>query len=407
MSGAHPELGAQFQRPLRIVVVTETYPPEVNGVARTIAAMVRVLCRRGHSIQLIRPRQEHETGSGVDSDGIETILRPGMRLPRYPDLRLGFPAQRALLRAWRTRHPNVVQVVTEGPLGGSAIAAAARLGIPVISEFHTNFHSYSRHYGFGFLSGAVARHLRRLHARADTTLVPTSEMRDTLAAAGYGRLKVVGRGIETEAFGPHHRSDALRRAWGAAPNDLVALYVGRVAPEKNLALFVRAVEAMRAVARSTRAVIVGDGPAAAPLRARQPEFHFAGVRHGVELAAHYASADVFLFPSLTETFGNVTTEALASGLAVVAFDYAAARQYIVHEDSGLLSRTGDAEHFVELACEVAADSYLRARIQSGARRAAALSWETVVDDLETVLLDAISRARSARLVTGSGALGPV
>jgi glycosyltransferase involved in cell wall biosynthesis len=404
MTDAHPELRAQFERPLRIAVVTETYPPEVNGVARTIGAMVRVLRVRGHSIQLVRPRQARESIPEVRQEGFETVLRPGMRLPRYPDLRFGLPARRALLGMWRERRPDVVQVVTEGPLGASAIAAAVRLGIPLISEFHTNFHSYSRHYGFGFLSGFVARYLRRLHSRADTTLVPTSEMRDTLAAAGYDRLRVVGRGIETESFGPHQRSQALRHGWGAAPGDLVALYVGRVAPEKNLALFVRAVDAMRAVAPSTRVVIVGDGPAAASLRARQPDYHFAGVRHGADLAAHYASADVFLFPSLTETFGNVTTEALASGLAVVAFEYAAARQHIAHGDSGLLARMNDPDHFVELACEVSANSYLRTKVRAGARRAAALSWESAVDDLEAVLLDAIGRARLARLVTGRGML---
>ena len=160
MSLAHRDLRAHFERPLRIAVVTETYPPEVNGVARTIAAMVRALCRRGHSIQLVRPRQETDSADDAGHDGVETVLRPGMRLPRYPDLRIGLPAGRALLRMWRARRPDVVQIVTEGPLGASAIATAVRLGIPVISEFHTNFHAYSPHYGFGFLSSAVARYLR-------------------------------------------------------------------------------------------------------------------------------------------------------------------------------------------------------------------------------------------------------
>jgi glycosyltransferase involved in cell wall biosynthesis len=404
-----PTSGPQRERALRIAVVTETYPPEVNGVARTIAAMIAVLCRRGHSVQLVRPRQDTDPlpyDDGVEDCGVETVLRPGMRLPRYPGLRLGFPAKRALLRMWQEQRPDVVQVVTEGPLGVSAVSAAARLGIPVVSEFHTNFDAYSRHYGFGLLSGVVASHLRRLHSRADVTLVPTEDTRARLAAAGYRRVMVVGRGVDTESFGPGHRSDALRRSWGAGAHDLVAMYVGRVAPEKNLELFVHAVDAMRAIAPPTRVVIVGDGPATAALRDRHPDYHFAGVKRGAELAAHYASADVFLFPSLTETFGNVTTEALASALAVVAYDYAAARQHIRHGVSGLLARMNEPAHFIELVCEVTADSHLRSQLREGAVRAAgALSWDRVVDELEAVLRDAIGRVHSGRVITGRRALG--
>jgi glycosyltransferase involved in cell wall biosynthesis len=408
MSTAPPTCRPQRERALRIAVVTETYPPEVNGVARTIAAMIDLLCRRGHSVQLVRPRQDadilrHDTGVGAR--GVETVLRPGMRLPRYPGLRLGFPAKRALLRMWRERRPDVVQVVTEGPLGGSAIAAAERLGIPVVSEFHTNFDAYSWHYGFGLLSGAVAGYLRRLHSRAAVTLVPTEDTRTRLAAAGYRRMAVVGRGVDTESFGPRHRSGELRRSWGAGERDLVALYVGRVAPEKNLALFAHAVDAMRAITPSTRVVIVGDGPATAALQDRHRDYHFAGVKRGTELAAHYASADVFLFPSLTETFGNVTTEALASALAVVAYDYAAARQHIRHGESGLLARMNDPGHFIELVCEVTADSHLRSRLREGAlRTASALSWDHVVDELEAVLDDAIARVQFGRVVTGTRTL---
>jgi glycosyltransferase involved in cell wall biosynthesis len=408
MSTAPPTHRPQREQPLRIAVVTETYPPEVNGVARTIAAMIDLLCQRGHSVQLVRPRQDADTLShdaSIGTRGVETVLRSGMRLPRYPGLRLGFPAKRALLRMWRERRPDVVQVVTEGPLGASAIAAAERLGIPLVSEFHTNFDSYSRHYGFGLLSGVVANYLRRLHSRAAVTLVPTEDTRARLAAAGYPRVVVVGRGVDTESFGPQHRSGELRRSWSAGERDLVALYVGRVAPEKNLELFAHAVDAMRAIAPSTRVVIVGDGPATAALQDRHRDYHFAGVRRGADLAAHYASADVFLFPSLTETFGNVTTEALASALAVVAYDYAAARQHIRHGESGLLARTNEPGHFVELVCEVTADSRLRSRLREGALRAVgALSWDQVIDELEAVLRGVIARLHFGRVVTGSRAL---
>jgi glycosyltransferase involved in cell wall biosynthesis len=393
--------GAAPRRPLRVAVVTETYPPEVNGVARTIGVVVEGLRARRHAIQLVRPRQ-HESDAAATADGIETLLRPGLPLPRYPELRMGLPARRALARAWRERRPDVVQVVTEGPLGASAVAAARGLGLPVVSEFHTNFHTYSKHYGFGLLTRLVAGHLRRLHNRTDCTLVPTRETMDRLAAAGYRRLAVVGRGIDLALFGPEHRSTALRASWGAGPQDIVALHVGRLAPEKNLGLFAEAARAMRAVLPRLRVVTVGDGPAAAALRASQRDIVFAGMRTGRALAEHYASADVFLFPSLTETFGNVVTEAMASRLAIVAFDYAAARQHLRHRNSGMLAPFGASAPFVELAQELAADPGLRERVRGAAHeRARELTWDRVIDDLEALLYDVVASLRASRVATGA------
>jgi glycosyltransferase involved in cell wall biosynthesis len=387
-------------RPLRIAVVTETYPPEVNGVARTIGAMVDRLRVRGHSVQLVRPRQG-EADTATTAAGLETLLRPGIRLPRYRELRMGLPAKRALLRAWRVRRPDVVQVVTEGPLGRSAIAAARAAGVPVVSEFHTNFHDYSRHYGFGLLRGAVAAYLRGLHNRADCTLVPTAEMKARLAAGGYGRLAVVGRGIDAELFGPERRSAELRRSWNAGDRDLVVAYAGRLAPEKNLALFVEACHAMRAVVSRLRVVLIGDGPEGAALRVVYRDFVFAGMRSGTALAEHYASADALLFPSLTETFGNVTTEAMASRLAVIAFDYGAAREHIRHRVNGLVAPYGAAAPFVAAAQELAADAGLRERLRTAAAETArSLTWDRVVDDLEAVFREVMDRARTARVAVG-------
>ncbi len=375
------------RRSLRLAVVTETYPPEVNGVARTIGTMVERLHGRGHRIQLVRPRQGRRDAP-PERERLDTVLRPGVPIPRYRELRMGLPAKRALLRAWRVRRPQVVQIVTEGPLGSSALAAAKMLGIPVVSEFHTNFHSYSRHYGLGLFTQLVAGYLRRLHSKADATLVPTRELAEQLGAAGYRNLRVVGRGIDTAQFGPGLRSDDLRREWGAGPRDTVAIYVGRLAPEKNLRLFLEAAGAMRAAEPAVKAVVVGDGPDGPAMRTAHREVVFAGMRTGEDLARHYASADVFVFPSMTETFGNVTTEALASGLAVVAFDYAAARQYIRHGESGLLAPFGDKPRFIELTQDAAADPALRARLKAGAVAAArALSWDAVIDDLEAILFE--------------------
>ncbi|MCX7891649.1 MAG: glycosyltransferase family 1 protein [Burkholderiales bacterium] len=391
-----PAIAVPHHRPLHIAVVTETFPPEVNGVARTIGTMVGELRRRGHRIELVRPRQGRDDDAAREL-GFEEVLGPGIPIPSYRELRLGLPAKRALAARWRRHRPDVVHVVTEGPLGWSAVAAARRLAIPVATDFHTNFHTYSRHYGFGMLAGAVARYLRALHNRAGCTMVPTAELRDELARAGFERLRVVGRGIDGRMFRPARRSPALRASWGCRGEEPVALYVGRIAPEKGLPLFVEAALAARMAEPSLRVVLVGDGPAAASLRVRHPEFVFAGMRFGEDLAGHYASGDLFLFPSETETFGNVTTEALASGLAVVAFDYAAARQYIRHGESGLLARAGDRDAFVAHAQTLAADAALRARVRAEAAEVGAgLSWERVVDDLEAVFHELVTHAGAGR-----------
>lgn len=376
---------------LRVAVVTETYPPEVNGVAMTLSRLVGGLQRRRHRVQLIRPRQGPDENPAC-SEGLEEILRQGIPIPRYDGLRMGLPARQALFRLWSLKRPDVVHIATEGPLGWSALAAALKLKLPVSTGFHTNFHSYSRHYGIGFMKKPIAAYLRKFHNRALATLVPTEDMRKDLGTQGFENLIVVARGVDTRLFTPAKRSVSLRTQWGVQGNDLVALYVGRVAPEKNLPLVIEAFEAMRAKEPACRLVIVGDGPERNALQRRHATVYFASARTGEDLATHFASADVFLFPSQTETFGNVTLEAMASGLAVVAFDYAAAKQHLRHEVSGLLAPFGDAGAFRSLAAGLVEAPDRMPALRAEARKAAErIDWENVFDDFEAVLLDVVRR----------------
>jgi glycosyltransferase involved in cell wall biosynthesis len=374
------------QRTLRIAVVTESYPPEVNGVAATAARFVEGLRRRNHLIQLVRPRQGRVDQAGSDPRFEEVLLR-GLPIPNYPHLKLGLPARSALTRLWTFQRPDLVHIVTEGPLGWSALQAATKLRLPVCSDFRTNFHAYSSHYGIGWLKKPILGYLRKFHNRTLVTLVPTEAMRRQLAALGFRNLAVVARGVDTQRFSPAWRSAALRASWGLAPADLAVLHVGRIAAEKNLPALFAAFEALRGRQPRAQLIIVGDGPALGALRARHPQAVFAGTRTGDELAAHYASGDVFLFPSLTETWGNVTLEAMASGLAVVAFDYAAAREHIRDGENGVLAPFGDDAGFAAAAARLAGDP-ARARALGAHARAIAesLSWERVVLELEARLL---------------------
>src|SRR5882672_7385273 len=243
---------------LRVAVVTETYPPEINGVARTVGLMVDALLERGHEVQLIRPRQGREPLPSPGRAPRERLVA-GFAIPFYLHLQVGLASPSTLHREWSQSRPDLVHVVTEGPLGWAAVSAARRLAIPISSDFHTNFHSYSRHYGFGMFAGVVARYLRALHNRADCTLVPTAQMRANLEALAFERVAVVGRGVDTRLFNPARRSERLRAAWGCTGNETVALHVGRVAPEKNLGLFVDAALEMRTIDAKLRVVLVGDG----------------------------------------------------------------------------------------------------------------------------------------------------
>lgn len=377
------------RRSLRVAVVTETFPPEVNGVAVTISKLVEGMRHRGHDVQLIRPRQPGDVaGDGVTPD---VVLLRGLPIPHYPQLRMGLPATRALLALWAQRRPDVVHVVTEGPLGWSAVRASTKLRIPAVSDFRTNFHSYSRHYGVGWLHGPILQYLRRFHNRTRVTMVPTEALRNDLAADGFHNLEVIARGVDTALFHPRRRSTELRRSWGVADDTPVALHVGRLAPEKNLGTLFAAYAAAHATNPLARLVLVGDGPARRELERRWPQAIFAGMRKGVDLAEHYASADLFLFPSTTETFGNVTVEAMASGLAVLAYSYAAAEQLIESGVNGQLAPFDHRSAFVRLATDMLAHPVgLRGLGLRARATAESLAWSRVAAQLEGVYVRTMS-----------------
>ncbi len=376
------------QTHLRIAVVTETYPPEINGVALTLQRVVLGLRERGHDVQLVRPRQGGDVRP--DSKDGDVLLR-GMAIPRYPHLQLGLPSRRQLQPLWTLQRPDLVHIATEGPLGWSALRVARKLRIPVTSDFRTNFHAYSSHYGMGWLSKPIMAYLRRFHNQTLTTMVPTRGLADRLAAEGFERLQVVARGVDTTLFDPALRSEELRARWGVQPDTPVLLCVGRLAKEKNLPLLIRAYAQARLLRPDLKLVLVGDGPQRAELQALAPDALFTGALDRAALAQHYASADIFGFPSQTETFGNVVLEAMASGLAVLAYDYAAASENITHGGNGLLVAMDDEESFVrQLAGLVQSDS-LRAGLRTQARASARLNdWGGIVAQIESVMKLAIA-----------------
>lgn len=378
---------------MRIAIVTETWPPEINGVALTVHAFAEQLAQQGHRIDLVRPAQDGLVPRPPPRTD-ELAVR-GAAIPRYPGLRFGLPATATLRARWLRQPPDAVYIATEGPLGWSAMRVANALRLPVATGFHTRFDDFVAHYGAGWLAPVVFAWMRRFHNRGDATLVPTRELEAFLRGNGFRHPTRLARGVDTRLFDPARRDRGLRASWGLDDNDLAVLQVGRLAPEKNLGLAVECFDAIRVSLPRARMVWVGDGPARAALAAAHPDHVFAGMRRGEDLARHFASGDLFLFPSLTETFGNVTLESLASGVPVVAFDYGAAREHVRDGVDGRTVPVDRPDRFRDAAASLARDPDLRRRMATAGRSTMlALDPAAVAAELARLLAD-IGQRRAA------------
>ncbi|OZG70665.1 glycoside hydrolase [Hahella sp. CCB-MM4] len=368
----------------RIAIVTETFPPEVNGVANTLYQLTQRL-KNDYSVQVIHPRQPATEDA---SDDLHHIRVAGCPIPGYSEMRFGFPCRKKLLKLWQDHRPDAVYVATQGPLGWSAVSACRELNIPVSSGFHTNFHQYSRHYRLGWLSRLIGRYFIHFHQLTRHTLVPTRQTAAALDTMGISNTCVWSRGVDGHLFHPDKRSELRRKQWGADASTPVFIYVGRLANEKNVFLALSAFERAQQQASHARMVLVGGGPLQEKITRMYPDVIFAGVQKGESLAEHYASADIFLFPSLTDTFGNVVLEAMASGLGIVSFNEAAAREHLHHDESALLAPSGNSDLFCQHALSLAMRPSLLTRLRSKAhQQSKSMDWQQLARQFAHLLLD--------------------
>ncbi len=360
---------------MRIAYVTETYPPEVNGVSLSVAKTIAHLREEGHVIDLIRPRQPGEPRHPQANEW----LTAGCAIPMYPELRFGLALPSAMRRRLDAGRAELVHVATPGPLGHVAARTARAMGLPVTVDFRTNFHRYSHYYGLGWSESLIKRVMKSLHDIADLSFVPTQSLHKDLSEEGFERLEVVARGVDAERFSPKWRCDRQRSAWGASPHTPVMLYVGRLAAEKQVDLALQAWMRARVVCPHAIMVVVGEGPRGRDVRRRWPNAIFTGMLSADALARAYASADVFLFPSQSETFGNVTLEAMASGLCVVAFKEAAAEELIRHGQNGFVVPSGDREGFCATASHAVSHLAYLGRLREQARQRACMNdWPSML-----------------------------
>lgn len=373
---------ACVQSKLHIAVVSETLPPDINGVAMTMGKLITRLKYKGHRVDLSYPQLTRQADNDCEVAGYDDTIVRGYPIPFYNSMKFGLCGTAVFLDKWKLNRPDIVHIVTEGPLGVAALLAARKLGITVASGFHTNFHQYTGHYRLGTLGSTVMRYLRWFHNKTDITFVPTSALASELTDNGIVNARVLSRGVDTEFFSPNHRSAELRKSFGANEHDPVLLYVGRLAAEKNIDLTIRAFERFRKIQSNAKMVFVGDGPLLHYVQNHPIRPIVCGSKTGEELASHYASSDIFLFPSLSETFGNVTLEAMASGLAVVAFDYAAAREHIVNMSNGIAAEHASEEAFINGVEALARQPLLNKSMGFKARSSVKnFDWDDICDHL--------------------------
>lgn len=372
---------------MNVLIVTDTYTPEINGVARTLETLARGMARRGHTVTVVTTMPELTFWR--DEDPLVHVHRVrSIPVPGYASLRMGLIGKKKLGAMMDQWHADAVYVAVETPMGLAAIRAANKRNLPVVSGFHTNFHHYMENYKLPFLRKLAVAYLRWIHNLTQRTLTPSKDTVTELRAAGVNGVGLMGRGVDTQLFNPARRDEHLRAAWGAADDAPVLLFVSRLAAEKNLQLTASVMRRLLERNPRARGVFVGDGPRAQWLRELNMPFVIAGARRGEDLARHYASADVFLFPSTTETYGNVLPEAMASGLATVSYGYAAAAELIQSGHNGFTAPYGD-----EAAFQRAADTAFMRWDDAGLRRAARagvshLSWEAIVAQFERELNEA-------------------
>lgn len=373
---------------MKVALVTETYPPEVNGVAMTNQRLVRGLTELGHQILLIKPRRADAPNIETDRLSVQEVF--GIPIPNYAGLKLGLPSPGQLEQRFEAFQPDVVHVATEGPLGFSALRSALKLGIPVTSTFHTNFQDYCADYGAAFAGHAMMRYLRWFHNKCALTTVPDGDLIRRLESSGIERLEMLGRGADTKLFHPDKRSQKLRESWGADQDTPVAIFVGRAAAEKNIPLALETWQHARQDHPDLKMVVVGDGPVRKKLEKKWPEVHFAGMRYDDDLAAHYASADIFLFASESETFGNVVVEAMSSGLVALTYDYAAGRQFINSGENGHLVPLGDEKALLNTLNQILNDRESWNAIRIAARQTAEnYPWSDTIQKFSLLLSGAV------------------
>jgi glycosyltransferase involved in cell wall biosynthesis len=367
-------------RPLRVALFSGNYDCVRDGANQALNRLVAYLMDRvGAQVRIYSPTAPRKA---FDSVGDIRSVR-SLSIPGRPEYRLALGFTRAAARDFDDFTPDVVHLSAPDLLGRQAQKHARRHGIPVVASLRTRFETYLDYYRVGLLRPMIEAYLDRFYGESDHILAPTAPIaREMAARHGEDKVSIWGRGVDPALFGPHLRDEGLRSAHGYMPEDVVPLFFGRLVLEKGLGVFAEAIARIRARGHQVRPLIVGEGPARGWLAERMPNATFMGHLSGAALGRAVASADILINPSVTEAFGNVNLEAMASGLAVVSADIASASALIADGKTGLLVPADRAEVYVDAVVGLMTDEKRRRTVRAAAAAAAIRHrWSDVLEDV--------------------------
>jgi glycosyltransferase involved in cell wall biosynthesis len=380
---------------MRVAVFSEVYWPMVSGVGVTLLRLTEALESRGHQVRVYSATYPLPKGQ---EERPEVRRSPSIPLFLYQDVQWAFPRLREVAEDVARFRPDVVHVATEFALGLAGVKTARRLGLPLVASAHTDYDKYAARYGVDWALRAGWHYLRWFYGQAHTVLCPSRIYEQHLHSRGVTHTGVWSRGVDPAVFNPGFRSDAYRESFGVGPNDLLVTYIGRIAREKNLMLLLKSWDALTPIRGSAKLVLVGRGPLEDEIRRRDiPGVHVTGLKHGTELSTAYASADIFAFPSATETFGNSLLEAMGSGLPSLVAAAGGVLEFARHEENAWLIAPNSAAAITQGLRRLMEDRALRCRLSDGALRTAReRGWDGVYQQLLADYQDAIDSRRLVR-----------
>jgi glycosyltransferase involved in cell wall biosynthesis len=386
-------LATAGERPLRIALFSGNYNCVRDGANKALNRLVQHLLDRGHAVRVYSPTVPEPAFAPAG----DLVPAPSLPVPLRPEYRFSTGLPRRVERDIIGFAPDLLHLSAPDLLCFRALALGRRLGIPVVASLHTRFETYFDYYGIGFLRRPAEAWLRRFYGRLDRVLVPSAEMGAELAATGVTTPQSMwSRGVDALAFSPEQRDLAWRRQQGFADGEVVPLFFGRLVAEKGLDIFEAVVARLRADGRQVRPLLVGEGPARGALARRLGDAVFTGHLDGADLGRAVASADILLNPSITEAFGNVTLEAMAAGLAVVAADVTSTRALLIDGEDGLVVPPRDVEAWALAVRRLEEDHLLRRRLAGAARaKALAFDWAVILDNVIAAYREVMAAAAAA------------
>jgi glycosyltransferase involved in cell wall biosynthesis len=372
-----------------VALFTGAYNHIADGVSLTLNRLVEHLEQQGVEVRVFAPTVDDPP---IDHAG-SLVSAPSVPLPGRSDYHFTLGLSPSIRRELEAFDPTLVHIATPDLLGQQALSYAQSADIPVVASYHTHFSSYLKYYHLDLLESAIWSYLRRFYQQCEHVYVPSTAIGEALKEHDItDGLQLWERGVNTDRFTPRKRSSPWRQARGINDNEVVVTFVSRLVWEKGLDVYARVIRQLEKNDIPHRSMIVGDGPAREDLERRLPNTTFTGFLDGDDLARAYASSDVFLFPSDTETFGNVTLEAMASGLPAVCADAAGSRDLVDHEENGLLCEPGNVEAFTEATQRIILDTSLRTSMSRAShRRAQDFTWDAILSKMNRYYDEALGR----------------